>query len=126
MNINIVHQGRGGYIEVGNYHFEIEMQVGEPHFCIYFPRRSLDRSLNSVQKEIEALIAEEPEKWELAEYDAHHGFYNAMTVNERLFVSGLADEFDTALEQKNTDLVRKILVEVEVPESSIEEILKNA
>ncbi len=126
MKPNVVHQGRGGYIEVSNYRFEIEMQGGEPHFCVYFPRRLLDKSLKNAREEIESLVNQEPEKWELAEYDSKHGFYDAMTVNERLFASGLMDDFDLAMAVKETDQVREILLEVEVPDESIEAIVKNA
>jgi len=34
---NIVHQGRGSYIEVGMYRFEIEAKTPGSIFCIYFP-----------------------------------------------------------------------------------------
>lgn len=126
MSTNIVLQGRGGYIEVGDYRFDIEMQVGKPDFCIHFPRRTLDKSIIKARGEIESLIASEPSKWELAEYDSSHGFYGGMTVNERLYVSGLIEEFDSAMENKDMGLAKIILTEVEVPEDSIEEIVKNA
>lgn len=48
-----------------------------------------------------------------------------MTVNERLYVSGLIDKFDDAVEKKNLDKVRKILEEVELTETSIKPILSN-
>jgi len=50
--------------------------------------------------------------------------YAGMTVNERLYVSGLMDEFDEAVEKKNTEKVRAILAEVELTEESIKPILK--
>ncbi len=126
MKPEITIQGRGGYIAVGNYKFEIEMLAGPISHCIYFPRRELDISLKEARIVIQALIEAEPEKWELAEYDAAHGFYNAMTVNERLFAAGLIDEFDSALEAKDKDRLVKLLQEVEVPESDIRKIAKNA
>lgn len=45
--------------------------------------------------------------------------YAGMTVNERLYVSGLMDEFDEAVEKKDTEKVRSILEEVELTEESI-------
>jgi len=45
-------------------------------------------------------------------------------VNERLYVSGLMDEFDEAVEKKNTDKVRAILEKVELTEDSIKPILE--
>jgi len=126
MKAEVVVQGRGGYVAVGNYRFEIEMMVGPIDHCIYFPRRDLDRSLSAARKTIQTLIDSEPGKWELHEYDTAHGFYDAMTVNERLYAAGLLDEFDLALELKNKNKLKEILSEVEVPESSIEDITNNA
>lgn len=50
--------------------------------------------------------------------------YAGMTVNERLYVSGLMDEFDKAVEEKNADRVRSILEKVELTEESIKPILE--
>lgn len=50
--------------------------------------------------------------------------YAAMTVNERLYVSGLIDEFDKAVEEKNTAEAIRILQEVEVADDSIKPILE--
>ena len=47
-----------------------------------------------------------------------------MTVKERLYVSGLMDEFDEAVKNKNIDRVRSILKEVELTEESIKPILE--
>lgn len=49
--------------------------------------------------------------------------YAGMTVNECLYVSGLMDEFDKAVEEKNVDRVRSILEEVGLTEESIKPIL---
>ena len=49
--------------------------------------------------------------------------YAGMTVNERLYVSGLMDEFDKAVEEKNANEVRAILEKVELTEKSIKPIL---
>lgn len=50
--------------------------------------------------------------------------YAAMTVNERLYVSGLIEEFDKAVEEKNTTEVIRILREVELTDDSIKPILE--
>lgn len=50
--------------------------------------------------------------------------YQGMTVNERLYVSGLMDEFDKAVKEKNTQKVKSILENVELNEESIMPILK--
>jgi len=46
-----------------------------------------------------------------------------MTVNERLYVSGLMDDFDKYL-KKDKERVKKILRDLYVDESSINEIIK--
>ena len=126
MKHKIVLQGRGGYIEIGNYKFDIEMQVDGADHCIYFPNRKIDKSLEKAKQIIETLIDSNPGKWELAEYDTSHGFYDAMTVNERLFEAGLLDEYDNAVTSKDKKRLKDILTEVEVPNESIENILTNA
>ena len=50
--------------------------------------------------------------------------YAGMTVNERLYVSGLLDEFEEAVEKKNTEKARAILAKVELTEESIKPILE--
>ncbi|WP_017444189.1 hypothetical protein [Gayadomonas joobiniege] len=50
--------------------------------------------------------------------------YAGMTVNERLYVSGLMGEFDEAVKQKNSETVRAILEKVELTEASIKPILE--
>lgn len=47
-----------------------------------------------------------------------------MTVNERLYVSGLINEFDDAVEKKNAGKVRCIFDQMELPEESIKPILE--
>ena len=49
--------------------------------------------------------------------------YAGMTVNERLYVSGLMDEFDEAVEKKDAEKLRSILEKVELTEGSIKPIL---
>lgn len=50
--------------------------------------------------------------------------YAGMTVNERLYASGLMGEFDEAVEKKDTEKVRIILGKVELTEASIKPILE--
>ncbi len=50
--------------------------------------------------------------------------YQGMTVNERLYISGLINNFDEAVSHKDIDLVISILKEVELTKDSIEPILK--
>lgn len=50
--------------------------------------------------------------------------YSGMTVNERLYVSGLMDEFDKAVEERDKERVRSILSNVELTEESIRPILE--
>ena len=49
--------------------------------------------------------------------------YKGMTVNERLYVSGLLAEFDKAVKEKDVNRVISILKNVELTESSIVTIL---
>ena len=50
--------------------------------------------------------------------------YLGMTVNERLYVSGLMDEFDEAVEKKDIEQVHNILEKVELTQGAIEQILE--
>jgi len=50
--------------------------------------------------------------------------YLGMTVNERLYVSGLFDEFNKAVEEERIEDVICILKDVEINEESIGPILK--
>lgn len=50
--------------------------------------------------------------------------YAGMTVNERLYVSGLIEEFDKAVEERNTAEAIRILREVELTDDSIKPILE--
>ena len=45
-------------------------------------------------------------------------------MNERLYVSGLIDEYDKAVERKDAQKVREILEKVELTEPNIEPILE--
>ncbi|MCA3029377.1 MAG: hypothetical protein ING66_12390 [Rhodocyclaceae bacterium] len=50
--------------------------------------------------------------------------YAGMTVNERLYVSGLMDEFDKAVEEQDVSRIISILDSVELPEESIKPIVE--
>ena len=45
--------------------------------------------------------------------------YSMMTVNERLYVSGLMDEFDKAVKEKDITKVKAILKSVELNEELV-------
>ncbi len=49
--------------------------------------------------------------------------YAGMTVNERLWASGLMNEFERAIREKNTDAAVRILTKVELTEENIKPIL---
>jgi hypothetical protein len=50
--------------------------------------------------------------------------YAGMTVNERLYASGLLDAFEKAVREKNTDEAIRILKEVELTDVNIKPILE--
>ena len=52
--------------------------------------------------------------------------YAGMTVNERLCVSGLIDQFDKAVEEKDREGAIKILKEVELTDENIEPVLEQS
>jgi hypothetical protein len=51
--------------------------------------------------------------------------YAGMTVNERLYASGLMDEWDKAVSEKNTTEVVRILKDVELTDENIRPILES-
>ncbi len=51
--------------------------------------------------------------------------YKGMTVNERLYVSGLMDAFDKAVMNKDVNKIKIILKKVDLSESSIKPILRS-
>ena len=51
--------------------------------------------------------------------------YSGMTVNERLYASGLLKDFDDAVHKKDMDKVKAILQEVELTDSSIKDIIQS-
>jgi len=50
--------------------------------------------------------------------------YKGMTVNERLWVSGLSDRFDKAVKEKDVNMATRILEEVELTQPNIDPILE--
>jgi hypothetical protein len=51
--------------------------------------------------------------------------FSGMTVNERLYVGGLMDDFDNCLKQKDVEGIKSILKKVELNEESIFDIINN-
>jgi hypothetical protein len=51
--------------------------------------------------------------------------YGGMTVNERLFVSELLDEFEKAVVSKKIERIVQILKQVELTDENIKPILDN-
>ena len=49
--------------------------------------------------------------------------YKGMTVNERLWVSGLMDKYKKAVKEKDVDTAIAVLVEVELTDANINPIL---
>lgn len=52
------------------------------------------------------------------------GDYKGMTVNERLYVSGMMDKFEKAVEEKSINEVISILKSVDLDEKNIKAILE--
>lgn len=52
--------------------------------------------------------------------------YAGMTVNERLFVSGLFDAFYKAVKEKNQQLARDILAQLDIGDENIEAIITSS
>jgi hypothetical protein len=50
--------------------------------------------------------------------------YKGMTVNERLWASGLSDEFDKAVKDMDVNKATRILEEVELTKPNIDPILE--
>ena len=50
--------------------------------------------------------------------------YAGLTINERLYVSGLMDEFDEAVEKRDIETVLSIVEKVGLTEDLIKMILK--
>jgi hypothetical protein len=70
----VVHEGQAGFVECENLRFEFH-PMSRGAYAIYFPRRKHDRKLARIKTKLEALVAVDPVKWELFEYDSGHKFY---------------------------------------------------
>lgn len=66
--VKIVYEGTGGYVECGELRFEFQ-PIARGAYAIYFPRRKGDAKLARIKSQLETLVAAEPLKWELFEYD---------------------------------------------------------
>lgn len=51
--------------------------------------------------------------------------YFGMTVNERLYVSELSNDFDTSVKKKDIEGIKAILKKVELDQDSITEIINS-
>ena len=51
--------------------------------------------------------------------------YSGMTVNERLYMSGLINEFDKAVLDKDINKIKSILTEIQLSDSAIEKIIES-
>ena len=52
--------------------------------------------------------------------------YTGMTVNERLYYSGLFDQFYQAKKEKDIKLMEEILIKVELDQTNINQIIKDS
>ena len=122
--MKVTHQGRGGFIEREGLRFDIEMMASGPAFAIYFPRRRRDRKLARIRKEIEAFVASDPKNWEIADYDSPHGLYGGMTVNERLCIAEVMDEYEKAIASNDYTLVAEILADLDLGAQNVNAIIE--
>lgn len=51
--------------------------------------------------------------------------FSGMTVNERLYVADLMDDFDYCLKQKDVEGIKSILKKIELNENSILDIINS-
>lgn len=62
--MRVVHQGRGGYIEIEDRRYPIEMGEGG-RFSIHFSQPPRRRTAEADLAALEALVQQFPEKWAL-------------------------------------------------------------
>jgi len=60
--MRIVHEGRGGYIELDDARYPIEHVEGG-RFCVCFPAGHRHARLAAHRAALEALVAAEPARW---------------------------------------------------------------
>jgi hypothetical protein len=70
--VTVVHEGRGGYVEVDGRRYVIEHVEGG-HFCIHVTSGRRTRQRASDLEALEALRKSEPEKWSIDRHDPVRG-----------------------------------------------------
>ncbi len=60
--MRIIHQGRGGYVDLDGQHYAIEHVEGG-RFCIHFPGGQRHPKHVEHLEAIERLVREQPDKW---------------------------------------------------------------
>jgi hypothetical protein len=63
--LDIVHEGRGGFIAIDTCRYPIEHIEGG-HFCIHFPAGQRHRHRDTHLLALESLVREEAPKWQFA------------------------------------------------------------
>ena len=122
-NIKITHHGRGGYIECEGLHFDIEFMASGPTYAIYFPRRKYDKKIARIRAQLEAFVASDPSNWEISDYDSPHNLYGGMTVNERLCIAEVMDDYKAAIARDDYDQVANILTDLDLDQENIKAIV---
>jgi len=64
MSVRIVHEGRGGYVEIEGVRYPID-HVAEGRFAIQFPAGHRRPRRDAHRAALEALVAADPGKWAL-------------------------------------------------------------
>ena len=122
-NINVIHQGRGGYIECEGFRFDIEMMANGPTFAIYFPRRKYDKKIARIREQLEVFVATDPLNYEISDYDSPHNLYGGMTVNERLCIAEVMDDYETAIACNDYNQAACILADLDLDQENIQAIV---
>lgn len=66
--VTIVHEGRGGYVEVGGRRYALEHVEGG-RFLIHFPSGNRTSARASDLEALEALCRAEPARWRIERHD---------------------------------------------------------
>lgn len=64
--MRIIHEGRGGYIEISGRRYAIE-HVGDGRFAIHFPSGNRHAGRAADLELLARLVSDEPTKWSLEE-----------------------------------------------------------